>query len=47
MIAAFRNYSRRRRAGLFRSFIAAMKRPLNVVDLGGTVRFWANWGVTA
>ncbi len=45
MITALRNYSRRRRAGFFHSFIAAMKRPLNIVDLGGTVKFWADWGI--
>jgi hypothetical protein len=46
MINWLRSYSSARRSKEFRAFISAMKRPLNIIDLGGTVAFWARWGMT-
>jgi hypothetical protein len=46
MISRLRSYSSARRSKEFRAFIGAMKRPLNIIDLGRTVAFWARWGMT-
>jgi hypothetical protein len=46
MINRLRSYSSAKRNKEFRAFITAMKRPLNIIDLGGTVAFWARWGMT-
>ncbi len=46
MISALRNWTRARRHAQFNAFLPA-RRPLRIVDLGGTVPFWRGWGLTA
>lgn len=46
MISVLRRYTRRKRGLLFRKFLQSFPRPLKVIDLGGTVRYWEALGVT-
>lgn len=45
MIRTLRNWTRARRQARFSEFLPA-RRPLRIVDLGGTVPFWRGWGLT-
>ncbi len=45
MIGTLRQYTRSRRAKLFRDFVARIPGPLRIVDLGGTVGYWRAWGL--
>jgi hypothetical protein len=47
MIETLRQYTRTRRARLFREFIERIPGRLRIVDLGGTISYWNEWGLTA
>lgn len=47
MLQLLRQYTRSRRLRLFKRFLAHARGPLRIVDLGGTVRFWEDWGLRA
>lgn len=45
MIGRLRRYTRSVRGQKFRAFIAALPRPLRIIDVGGTARFWEAWKI--
>lgn len=46
-IGAVRARAAQGRSTRFRRYIAGMRRPLRIIDLGGSARMWTRWGVTA
>ncbi len=47
VIPRLRVMTRSRRGQRFRRFLSGMNRPVRIVDLGGTARFWEAWGIEA
>lgn len=47
LIAALRQKTRGDRGQFFRQCVAHLPRPLRIIDLGGTARFWETLGVVA
>ncbi len=45
VVDRLRRYTRANRSKAFRQFLSSFSRPLRIIDLGGTVRFWEGWGV--
>lgn len=45
MIGTLRRYTRTRRARLFRDFIDGIPGHVRIVDLGGTISYWREWGL--
>lgn len=46
MMDGLRRYTRQRRGQTLYNFLKTFPRPLKIIDLGGTVRFWETLGVT-
>jgi hypothetical protein len=45
MLEKLRRYTRGKRLGRFNEFMKGARGPVRLVDLGGTVRFWEDWGL--
>jgi hypothetical protein len=45
MLHRLRQYTRKKRLGRFNEFITSVQKPIRLIDLGGTVRFWDEWGL--
>lgn len=45
MLQKLRQYTRGKRLGRFNEFMKGAIGPVRLIDLGGTVRFWENWGL--
>ena len=45
MLRELRRYTRGRRLRLFNQFMSGVTGPVRLLDLGGTVRFWEDWGL--
>jgi len=46
MLEKLRRYTRGQRRKLFEEFLAISNHPMKIVDLGGTVTFWTDWGLS-
>jgi hypothetical protein len=42
-----RRNAARERSRMFRGFVASLRRPVRILDLGGTAEMWSRWQVTA
>jgi hypothetical protein len=47
LIGAVRSRAARKRSSLFRARLQSMRRPVRIIDLGGSAQMWRRWGVTA
>jgi len=45
MLHKLRQFTRGQRRKLFDDFMKGVSGPVRLIDLGGTVRFWENWGL--
>ena len=45
MLHKLRRYTREQRLKLFNEFMKGATGRIRLIDLGGTVRFWENWGL--
>ena len=45
MLRRLRRFTRGRRLRLFNEFMSGVTGPVRLIDLGGTVKFWEDWGL--
>ena len=45
MLQTLRRFTRAQRLKLFNDFMKSVSGPVRLIDLGGTVKFWENWGL--
>ncbi len=47
LLVRVRRNAARERSRMFRAFVASLRRPVRILDLGGTAEMWSRWQVTA
>jgi hypothetical protein len=45
MLEGLRRYTREQRLKRFNDFMSVVTGPVRLIDLGGTIKFWENWGL--
>jgi hypothetical protein len=45
MLTRLRTYTRAQRRKVFSGFLGDVSAPVKILDLGGTVKFWMDWGI--